>query len=331
MHPKLRAWAQLVRVPNTLTSCADVLAGFVLAVGIGWQFESIGPSLLVISLASICLYWAGMVLNDVHDIEEDIAQRRNGPLVRGLIDVRSARIAGWGLLFAGIVLATASAYLLPDSVETRPFWLVGSNALILAVLIVAYDSSLKATSWGPLLMGLCRGFNMLMGVSLGVCLNMSGDSSLTLPVTSSLDWPSICLATVGHVGFVTGITLAARREGLLSQSSVRLGMSWGVSFLGVASIAASSVWSTNRVLRLDPIVWFPLFVAMLAMPWLRRAIVSIQSPGIGTLVPAIKQAILSIIFLDAAIAFQFGGLMPGMLICGLALPTFALSRIFRVT
>ncbi len=331
MHPKLRAWAQLVRVPNTLTSCADVLAGFVLAVGIGWQFESVGPPMLVISLASICLYWAGMVLNDVHDIEEDKAQRRNGPLVRGLIALSTARIAGWGLLFAGILLATVSAYLLPDSGETRPYWIVGVNAVLLAVLIVAYDSSLKATAVGPLLMGLCRGFNMLLGVSLGACLNVSGDSLQMLPVTGSLDWPSICLASIGHVCFVTGITLAARREGMLNQSSFRLGMSWGVSILGVASIAACSMWSTDRVLRLDPNVWFPMFVAMLAMPWLRRAIASIRSPGIGTLVPAIKQAILSIIFLDAAIAFQFGGLLPGVLICGLAVPTFALSRLFRVT
>jgi 4-hydroxybenzoate polyprenyltransferase len=331
MHPHLRAWAQLVRVPNTLTSCADVLAGFVLAVGIEWQLESVGSSLLVISLASICLYWAGMVLNDVHDIEEDKALRRNGPLVRGFIAVRTARIAGWGLLLAGMVLAIVSACLLPGSIENRPYWLVGANAVFLAILIVAYDSSLKATAIGPLLMGLCRGFNMLLGVSLGACLNVSADSSLTFPVTGLLDWPSICLATVGHVGFVTGITLAARREGLFNQSSFRLGMSWGVSLLGVASIAACSVWSTGRVLQLDPSFWFPLFIAMLAMPWLRRAIVSIRSPGTGTLVPAIKQAILSIIFLDAAIAFQFGGLLPGMLICGLALPTFALSRIFRVT
>ena len=58
---------------------------------------------------------------------------------------------------------------------------------------------------------------------------------------------------------------------------------------------------------------------------------SIQSPGVGTLVPAIKQAILRIIFLDAAIAVQFGGYLTGILVFGLAIPNFALSRIFRVT
>ena len=321
MHSQLRAWAQLVRVPNTLTSCADVLAGFVLAAGGLWRFDDVGLALVSVSLASIFLYWSGMVLNDVNDVVEDTAQRRNGPLVRGLIAVQTARLAGWGLLIAGVGLATLSAFLLPDSGEPTPYWIVGVTALALAILIIAYDSSLKATWLGPPLMGWCRGFNMLLGVSLGACLNWS----------SELDWPSICLATGGHVAFVTGITLAARREGFLSQSSLRLGMSWGVSVFGVACIAASSAWSNHRALRLEPQVWFPFAVAMLAFPWLRRTIVSIQSPGIGTLVPAIKQAILSIIFLDAAIALQFGGFLPGLLICSLAIPTFALSRIFRVT
>jgi len=262
-----------------------------------------------------------MVLNDVNDVVEDTAKCRNGPLVRGLIALSTARIAGWGLLFTGVGLAGLSIFLLPESGESTPYWIVGVVAAILAILIVAYDSSLKATALGPLLMGLCRGLNMLLGVSLGACLNWSNE----------LDWPSIVLAALGHVGFVTGITLAARREGLLNQSSFRLGMSWGVSVLGVALIAVCSIWSMDRPLRLAPNSWFPLFIAMLVMPWFRRAIVSIRSPGIGTLVPAIKQAILSIIFLDAAIALQFGGYLPGVLVCSLAIPTFVLSRIFRVT
>ena len=325
MHPQLRAWAQLVRVPNTLTACADVIAGFTLATGAWWHIEGIWPSLLVASLASICLYWAGMILNDVHDVAEDTAQRRNGPLVRETVSVKTASRAGWGLLAMGIGLAGASAYCLPASDVPAPYWVVAVTGAALATTIVAYDSFLKATCVGPFLMGLCRGLNLLMGVALGTCVNWPVDGAI------SLDWPSIGLATIGHVGFVTGITLAARREGLLQQSSVRLAMSWSVSVLGVAAIAMSSVWSTARPLYLDAYTWFPMFVSMLAMPWLRRAVASIQSPGMGTLVPAIKQAILSIIFLDAAIAVQFGGYLPGILVCGLAIPTFALSRIFRVT
>ncbi len=321
MHPQLRAWAQLVRVPNTLTACADVLAGFTLAAGAWWQINGIVPSIVVASIASICLYWAGMVLNDVHDLSEDIVQRRNGPLVRGLIAVGTARTTGWALLLAGVVLAGLSPCLLPAIGSAATCWIVVTTAALLAAAIVAYDSSLKATLLGPLLMGTCRGLNLLVGVALGVCINWQVD----------LDWSSVVLATFGHVCYVTGITLAARREGLSQQSSHRLALSWAVSALGVTAIALCSWWSQNRPLQLAPSTWFPMFVAMLAIPWLRRAIVSIQSPGVATLVPAIKQAILSIIFLDAAIALQFGGYWPGIIVCSLALPTFALSRIFRVT
>lgn len=320
MHSQFRAWAQLVRIPNTLTACADVLAGFTLAVGAWWQIAGISPSLVIASLSSICLYWAGMVLNDVHDLADDIAQRRNGPLVRGYIAVGTARTAGWGLLMMGVILAGVSARLLPSTDKTVPFWIVVSTATLLAAAIVAYDSSLKSTPVGPVLMGLCRGLNLLLGVSLGTCVDWQRE----------LDWSSIVLATTGHVLFITGITLAARREGLLQQSSRRLAWSWTVSVIGISFIAVCSWWS-DRFLRLEPHSLFPILVALLAFPWLRRAFVSIQSPGVVTLVPAIKQAILSIIFLDAAMALQFGGNLPGMIVCGLAIPTMALSRVFRVT
>lgn len=321
MHPQLRAWAQLVRIPNTLTACADVLAGFTLAAGPWWLISGIAPVLVIAALASICLYWAGMVLNDVNDVIVDKAQGRNGPLVRGHIAVGTARRVGWVLLLLGVALAGLSAYLLPPSNSSTPYWIVIATATLLATSIVAYDSPLKATWMGPPMMGLCRGLNLLVGVSLGACAEWQIE----------LDWLSIMLATFGHVGFVTGITLAARREGFLQQSSQKLILSWALSAMGVMLIALCSWWSTDKPLRLDPRTLFPILVALLALPWLRRAIASIQSPGMATLVPAIKQAILSIIFLDAAIALQFGGNLPGLVVCGLAIPTLALSRTFRMT
>jgi len=321
MPSQFRAWAQLVRIPNTLTACADVFAGFTLAAGGWWLLSGIVGSLVACAAASVCLYWAGMVLNDVNDVVVDTAQRRNGPLVRGIISVETARVAGWGLLVTGIALAALSAYVLPSTDQSAPRWIVGATAGVLAASIVAYDSWLKATLIGPLLMGLCRAFNLLLGFSLGSCIEWQNE----------LDWYSLAIATVGHFSFVVGITLAARREGLLQQSSVRLAWSWASSVFGVIAIALCSAWSINRPLRLDPTGLFPILVFLLALPWLRRAVVSIQSPGVATLVPAIKQAILTIIFLDAAIALQFGGNLPGIMVCSLAIPTLALSRIFRVT
>ena len=334
MHTRIRAWAQLVRVPNTLTACADVLAGFSIAVGPWFAIDAIdgiAVSLLLMCSASVCLYWAGMVLNDVHDIEADRIQRRKGPLVDGRIDIQTAAIAGWVLLFTGVLLAGVSSYLLPDPSDTSTRnpskWLVVGIGSLLAMVIAAYDSRLKATIFGPLLMGMCRGLNLLLGISLGWCLVWPSDS----------DWIVIAVAVFGHVGFVMGITLAARRESLVDQSSTRLAIAWVISVLGIVAIslcplwARGPLWARDRALRLDPKSLYPILIGLLMVPWLRRAVLSVRDPGVGTLIPAIKQAILSIIFLDAAIALQFAGSTPGMIVCGLAIPTLALARVFRMT
>ena len=151
MHTRIRAWAQLVRVPNTLTACADVLAGFSIAVGPWFAIDGIAVSLLLMCSASVCFYWAGMVLNDVHDIEADRIQRRKGPLVDGRIDIQTAAIAGWMLLCTGLLLTVVSSYLLPRNPSK---WLVVGIGSLLAMVIAAYDSRLKATIFGPLLMGM---------------------------------------------------------------------------------------------------------------------------------------------------------------------------------
>ena len=332
MNSQIRAWAQLVRVPNTLTSCADVLAGLALVVGASNSNSKLIVPLLVVSLASVCFYWAGMVLNDVHDLEKDKLQRRNGPIVDGRISIHTARLTGWGLLIGGWCLALLSRTLVPDSLldvaDAAHFtWMIVPISTALAVGIVAYDSRLKATQLGPWLMGLCRGLNMTLGVSLG--------TAVLWP--SAQAWACILSVVLGHVLFVVGITLAARREGLTQQSWIRMIAAWSTSLLGVAAIATSSVWSSDLFwspgteFRLDPRTLFPALVFLLALPWLRRAVLSATIPGVETLVPAIKQAILTIIFFDAAVALQYGGNVPGLIVCSFAIPTLALARIFRMT
>lgn len=323
MHPKLKAWAQLIRIPNTLTACADSLAGFSIAAGSWFQYESIWGSLLLLSLGSICLYWAGMILNDVHDVDADRANRRLGPLVDGRISVSTAQGAGWGLLLMGISFAFASTFLLPsfDALSALPKWSVLLVALLLSATIVAYDSQLKATVVGPIFMGLCRGWNLFLGFVLGACL---------VPIQTE-EWYVIATAAAGLALFVMGITLAARRESFAIQSKSKILAGWIVSVMGAGCIAACSYLATNRELNLDSTLIFPLLILLLCGPWLRRALYSVQRTGIETLVPAIKQAILTIIYLDAALSLQFAGNYSGAIICFLAIPTWAMSRYFRVT
>ncbi|MEQ1830260.1 MAG: UbiA family prenyltransferase [Pirellula sp.] len=327
MHPKLKAWAQLVRVPNTLTACADVLAGFSIAAGDWLRYQGYWPGLMALCIGSICLYWAGMVLNDVNDVEADRSNRRLGPLVDQRISLPLANRVGWGLLLMGVALALVAALLVPDESSVDSPNTVNQRSMVvcvgvfLASAIVAYDSRLKATWIGPSLMGLCRGLNLLMGVMLGACLTWPDNS----------DWRSIAVVFAGHSLFVAGLTLAARRESAIGQSRTRLILGWGTSVAGVIAIAFASLLVQEAYLRCDPGTTFPVLVGLLACPWLRRAYNSIVQPGSGTLVLAIKQAIMSIIFFDAALALQFAGNLPGLVVCGLALPTLALGRFFRMT
>jgi 4-hydroxybenzoate polyprenyltransferase len=324
-----RDWAQLVRIPNTLTAAADSLAGFSLVAG-PWLDESqvYGP-LALIGLASIALYWAGMVLNDVNDVEKDKAQRRYGPLVAERIPLSEASAAGWLLLIGGVAIAAlASWWIRGGQQDAGPFvrWLPVSNAVVLAIAIKLYDSPIKQMIWGPWLMGLCRSLNFLLGASLG--FSYLGDITHRMSDLA----PGLWMLAFGHGLFVVGLTSAARKESMVVQSRMRLASSWSVSAVGLFSIAFAAVFMSQEIyLRQSPTTWFPVLVGLLAVPWALRAIRSIQSPNASILVPAIKQSILTIVFLDAAIALQFAGDKPGLLICSFAIPTFLMGRYFRMT
>jgi hypothetical protein len=46
---------------------------------------------------------------------------------------------------------------------------------------------------------------------------------------------------------------------------------------------------------------------------------------------AIRQAIFSILFLDATVALQYAGDIPGIIIASMVVPTLLLARWFRAT
>lgn len=320
----LRDWAQLIRIPNTLTACADALAGVSIVVGSWTAFAgnvSFAVSLVVASLASICFYWSGMVLNDVADVEKDREQRRPGPIATNRIAWKSALYAGVGLMIAGIILSLLIATVVPSVQGSLPRIIIVAVAACLGVAIASYDFWFKATPLAPGLMGLCRGLNMLLGASVGLLF--------VSPTVE--DMYCLSLAVLGHTAFVTGITLAARRESVFSQSRGRLIAGWMTSLLGVGLIACCAIPATTRVLNFESKLWFAVLVVFLMLPWGKRAIDSITTLEPRTLGAAIKQAIFSIIFLDAAITVEFAGNVPGAVVCALIFPTILLGRSFRST
>ncbi|MER5278254.1 UbiA family prenyltransferase, partial [Streptomyces sp. NPDC002809] len=94
-----RAWAELLRVSALFTVPGDALAG---AAAVGRRPDR--STALAVG-ASLCLYEAGMALNDWADRDEDAVDRPHRPIPSGRISPRAALTAAGALTGAGLVLA----------------------------------------------------------------------------------------------------------------------------------------------------------------------------------------------------------------------------------
>ncbi|HEY0640042.1 MAG TPA: UbiA family prenyltransferase, partial [Pseudonocardiaceae bacterium] len=91
MNPRLAAFVQLVRAPAALTVPGDTVAG---AAAAGLR---LGGRRLALPLASACLYWAGMALNDYADRELDATERPERPIPSGRVTPGEALALAGGL------------------------------------------------------------------------------------------------------------------------------------------------------------------------------------------------------------------------------------------
>jgi len=171
------AWLQLIRPPNLPTVPGDPVAGFLLASLALTPVRSTGA--LLPAMSALLLYMAGLILNDVADYREDLADRPQRPLPSGQVELRGATIVGLGLALIGLALAALCS--LSTLVVSVLLW----------TLIVAYNFFFKRfLIFGCINMGLCRGVSLLMGASaLGfACLRSTpvllGAASLVLYVST---------------------------------------------------------------------------------------------------------------------------------------------------
>ncbi|MEU3979086.1 SCO3242 family prenyltransferase [Streptomyces sp. NPDC026672] len=142
-----RAWAELLRLPALFTVPGDVLAG---AAAVSARP---GPRTLLAVGSSLCLYEAGMALNDWADRDEDAAERPHRPLPSGRIHPTAALTAACALTAAGLALAARAG---------RPALAVATP---LAATVWAYDLGLKRTPAGPVAMAAARGLDLLLGAA----------------------------------------------------------------------------------------------------------------------------------------------------------------------
>lgn len=146
--PGWKSTAELVRLPAALSVPGDVLAG---AAAGRWPSGRRTAGLVG---SSVCLYWAGMALNDWADRDEDAEHRPWRPIPSGRVPARSALSLAAVLTGAGVGLARLAG--------GRP---AQRTALSLAAVAWAYDLGAKHTRVGPPVMAAARGLNVLLGCS----------------------------------------------------------------------------------------------------------------------------------------------------------------------
>ncbi|WP_437114348.1 SCO3242 family prenyltransferase [Streptomyces cyaneofuscatus] len=143
----VRAWTELFRVSALFSVPGDALAG---AAAVG---RSPGRGTALAIGASLCLYEAGMALNDWADREEDAVDRPHRPIPSGRISPPAALGAAGVLTAAGLALAARAG---------RPALAVATG---LAATVWAYDLHLKHTKAGPAAMAAARSLDLLLGAT----------------------------------------------------------------------------------------------------------------------------------------------------------------------
>lgn len=203
---------ELVRGPAALTVLGDTLAG--------------GARGVLPPLSSVCIYWAGMALNDYADRELDAVERPERPLPSGRVTPTQALGIAAGLTAAGVALATVS--LGPRGART---------AILLSATVWAYDLVLKQTAAGPAAMAAARGLDVLLGggpragaVAGVVAVHTLGLTTLSRGEVDGGDRGS------------TAVALAATSTSALVASRLALGAPGGArSALGAALVSAYAV------------------------------------------------------------------------------------------
>ena len=305
MHKKLFAYLQLARPANIITAVADILAGFAASGAIlainnvpsanWWEHPHI-VALGWLVLSTVGLYGGGIVFNDVFDADLDRIERPERPIPRGDASVRGASIVAFVLLVVG-VLAAAQVSLTSAII-----------ALAIAAFAVLYDAWGKHQRLlGPVNMGLCRGGNLLLGVS-------------AIPAVV----PTLWFLSLIPIVYIAAITMVSRGEVHGGDHRAL----WGGVVLYSLVIAAVLLIAIILSVSVEVVVPFLLLLGYLIYPPLFRAIREGEPRYIGL---AVKAGVLSLIVLNAALAATFAGWVYGLAVLLLLPVSRWLATRFAVT
>lgn len=293
---------RLIRPANIVTAIADILAGVIIAgypIAATSSFHSLQPVFLLV-IATIGLYGGGVVFNDVFDAEIDKIERPERPIPSGVVSKRGAILLALLLLVIAIVAASFVH-------EERFFSMSVLFTVVIAIAAVVYDKWGKHHNLlGPVNMGLCRGFNLLLGMSI-------------IPASvSQYGW-----LAVFPVIYIAAITMISRDEVYGGKRTTLYGAAFLYSIVLIA-IACFAYIKDQLAYATGFII---LFAVMIGWP-LSKAI---REPVAKNIRQSVKAGVLSVILMNAAWAVAFGSVGLGLIILCLLPISILLAKLFAVT
>jgi len=283
-----------MRPANIVTSVADVLAGIAIS-GYFVNVETDYFPVLLLCMSTIGLYGGGIVFNDVFDAALDKIERPERAIPSGAVKLNEAIFLGIFLLLTGIIAAFFHSVL------------SGILAALIAFFALLYNKYAKHHSFlGPLNMGLCRGLNLLLGISI---------------IAASLnEWYFLGIIPLIYIFSITMIS-----QGEVHGSNRNKLYSGAFLYLIVISSMLYLSWPRGQVL----IALF--FIIPFAWRIFRPLFRAIKEPIGKNIGKAVKAGVISLILMDAAWAAVFGTVIVAILIALLLPVSIWLSKRFAVT
>ncbi|MET7777730.1 SCO3242 family prenyltransferase [Streptomyces mirabilis] len=261
------------------------------------------PRTLLAIASSLCLYEAGMALNDWADQTEDALERPHRPLPSGRIHPSAALGAASALTAAGLALAARAG---------RPALAVAAP---LAATVWAYDLALKRTPAGPAAMATARGLDLLLGATA-----TGGSARPALPAALTLAAHTLAVTTVSR-GETRGGSPLAPLAALATTGTLAWTLTRPPGAPGTAPSRHPGAASSLRT------VLAAAFVATSGRPLLHAAL----NPSPPLTQRAVGGGIRAMIPLQAALAARSGALASALLTAALAPAARRLARKVSVT
>lgn len=288
-RPRLSDLAELVRLPAGLTVPGDVLAGWSTA-----GRPQGGRAALAFPVASTCLYWAGMALNDYADRDIDRVERPERPIPSGRVTPHQALTIAAGLTVGGLAAAALAG---------------GGSALRVAVplagVVWAYDLTLKRGPLGPVAMAAARALDVLLGAAGNV-------TGAALPAA----------ALAAHTGAVTALSRGEVHGSRRAVAAAVTGLTGAVAVAVAALPGGSSRTHTVGRTALATVYAVTVGTAQAA---------AIANPDPTTVRRATGAGIRGMIPLQAALAARAGALRPALLLLATGPVAKVASRVVSPT